>query len=170
MFGNYELTYERGGLSGGNKAIEASVAYLTKPLLFGTLFTNSDYAYNGFHVRVGGKLYFGAQEFSMSGMKRTHPMFGKYIKVELAGGLKYNKSRVATAQDYYTSRYQLLFIGGKQFVADEFCFDIFGGAGYSYKVTTKPVLDGTALTNILPIALEFGFRMGYIARKSRSKY
>lgn len=168
LFGNYEVGYERGGLSGGNKALEVNVSYYSKSLLLGYL-PGNERVVNGLGVRIGGKLYFANQEFRMAGMTRTHPMYGKYIKAEL--GFKSKVSRFTNSngisQTENVNRIQLLFIGGKQFVADEFCFDIFGGLGYSYRIAGNPEV--TSFKNNVPIGAELGFRMGYLFNPKKEK-
>lgn len=171
LFGNYEVSYERGGLMGGNKAIEGSIAYLGKSLIGNSLYPKG-YQHNGFRVRLGGKLYFGNQEFKIAGMRRTHAMYGKYIKIEVNGSAQntlYTNATTNFSQNH--TQMQILFIGGKQYVADEFCFDIFGGLGYSLNTYSGSSSETSSalntLANIFPIGIDVGFKMGYMFKTKK---
>lgn len=175
--GVYEIGYEIGGFGkNANKSIEANLAYISTPLLYAPFLKNNAYQVNGARVRIGGKLYFSSQEFTVSGTRRTHPMFGNYIKAELSSRYMLSNARyqsdvsipvvVQTTQSFMGA---LTFILGRQFVIDRFCVDVFGGIGYAYKKQLKTV-NGDAVDPYyfyLPISTELGFRLGYLFRDSK---
>ncbi|QQS29027.1 MAG: hypothetical protein IPM47_19675 [Sphingobacteriales bacterium] len=167
MVGNYGLTYERGAVFKDNISLEMNVGYRTSPLLFRGWIRDSDTKVNGFYGSAGPKIYFGKQEFTMEGMRRTHPMFGWYFKPEL--GFRYTVFSNPDNDDVTATVVKLLLNIGKQWISDKFVFEIYTGIGYAYRNynrTNNSLFDDISddIRENFPIAAQSGIRLGLLTR------
>lgn len=166
MIGNWGITYERGQLIKENISLEVNAGYTTTPLLFRGVFNDVDAGMSGFYLSAGPKIYFGQQEFYIPGMVRTHPMFGWYFKPEL--GARHVVYSSDSSSDVKATAVKLLFNVGKQWISNNFVFEIYAGAGYAYRDYQG---EGDFLNEVkdlvnenFPIAGQTGIRMGFLSK------
>mgnify|MGYP001250029392 CR=1 FL=1 len=167
IVGNFGLTYERGAVFNDNISVEMNVGYRTSPLIFRGWIKDSNTKVNGFYGSVGPKIYFGKQEFSMEGMRRTHPMFGWYFKPEL--GFKYTVFSNPDEDDVRATVAKLMLSLGKQWISNNFVFEIYAGMGYAYRDysrTNSSLFDDISddIRENFPIAGQTGIRMGFLSK------
>lgn len=166
MIGNWGVTYERGQLIKENISLEVNAGYKTTPLLLRGVLNDADASMSGFYVSAGPKIYFGKQEFYIPGMVRTHPMFGWYFKPEL--GARHVVYSSDNDSDVKATAVKLLFNIGKQWISNNFVFEIYAGVGYAYRdfQGEGDFLDDVkeTINENFPIAGQSGIRMGFLSK------
>lgn len=167
MVGNWGITYERGAVFNNDISLEINAGYRTSPLLFRGLLRDVDANTNGFYLSAGPKIYFGKQEFTIDGMRRTHPIFGWYFKPEL--GYRYTVFKGSDNSEVKSNVARLMLNVGKQWVSNRFVFELYTGIGYAYRNYTGKNNDiwdevSESIRENFPIAAQSGIRMGLLTR------
>lgn len=159
LFGHWNVSFEKARVFGKNSNMEIMVGLNTKPLLFAPSLEGLSMI--GSNIDFGPKIYFGKQEFTVDGMRRTHLLYGKYFKPELGVSyISYKYTDSGTSASDYLVTTSLLFLLGRQWVSDRFVVDFNGGVGYAYRATSDSDVNN-ALENI-PVAIKIGFKIGFL--------
>lgn len=162
LFGQWNFSYEKASVFGKNSTLEVTAGLNTKPLFMKPTLDEAGLSMIGGRVEFGPRIYFGKQEFSIDGMRRTHLLYGKYFKPEL--GFSYTNYKYINDSNIlevnHMTTISMLFLLGKQWVSDRFVLDLNGGIGYAYRNTSDRDVNN-ALENI-PVAAKLGFKIGFI--------
>ncbi len=161
LVGQWNFSYEKARVFGKNSSLEVTAGLNTKPLLFKPTLDEAGLSMIGGRVEFGPRIYFGRQEFTIDGMRRTHLLYGKYFKPELGVSyVNYKYSDSGTSTSEAMTSVSLLFLLGKQWVSDRFLVDFNGGVGYAFRSSTDADVTN-ALENI-PVAFKLSFKLGFV--------
>ncbi|OWY19445.1 hypothetical protein C7N43_28280 [Sphingobacteriales bacterium UPWRP_1] len=166
MVGNWGITYERGQVFKDHISLEVNLGYKSAPLLFGGWLNDAGAGMSGFYVNAGPKIYFGKQEFYIPGMVRTHPMFGWYFKPEV--GVRHIVYSSDGSSDVKSTAARLVFNFGKQWISNNFVFELYTGVGYAYRNYEG---EGDFLEDVkdeinenFPVTAQSGIRLGFLSK------